>query len=69
MVIFFFMAPVMTSSYFHFHHWFAGWLIGMHANFDVWWSRAAMAYCWVSMEGISGRRRRVLHHNCSIEAF
>ena len=47
MCIFFFMAPVMSSPYFHFHHWFAGWLLGMHCNFDVWWSRAAMAYCWV----------------------
>ena len=25
---------------------YAGWLIGMHCNFDVWWSRAAMAWCW-----------------------
>jgi hypothetical protein len=23
---------------------FVGWLFGMHANFDVWWSRATMAY-------------------------
>lgn len=48
MCIFFFLAPVMSSRYFHLHHWFAGWLLGMHCNFDVWWSRAAMAYCWVS---------------------
>ena len=41
-----FLAPLMTSPYFHFHHWFAGWLIGMHCNFDVWWSRAVMAWCW-----------------------
>mmetsp|Transcript_114433 Transcript_114433/g.171116 ORF Transcript_114433/g.171116 Transcript_114433/m.171116 type:complete len:348 (+) Transcript_114433:82-1125(+) len=44
--VFFFLAPLAPSSYFHFHHWFAGWLLGMHCNFDVWWSRAAMAYCW-----------------------
>ena len=44
--IFFFLAPLVPSSYFHFHHWYAGWLLGMHCNFDVWWSRAAMAYCW-----------------------
>jgi len=43
----FFLAPVMSSPYFHLHHWFAGWLLGMHCNFDVWWSRAIMAYCWV----------------------
>jgi len=42
-----FVAPVAASPYFHFHHWFAGWLFGMHANLhNVWWSRAAMAYCW-----------------------
>lgn len=44
--IFFFLAPVVPSSYFHLHHWYAGWLLGMHANFDVWWSRLAMAWCW-----------------------
>jgi hypothetical protein len=43
---FFFVAPLVPSNYFHFHHWYAGWLIGMHANFDVWWSRFAMAWCW-----------------------
>lgn len=41
-----FLAPVVTSKYFHFHHWFAGWLIGMHCNYKTWWSRAAMAWCW-----------------------
>lgn len=42
-----FVAPLVSSPYFHFHHWFAGWLLGMHANLhDRWWSRAAMAYCW-----------------------
>lgn len=44
--IFFFVAPLVPSSYFHLHHWYAGWLLGMHANFDVWWSRFAMAWCW-----------------------
>lgn len=42
-----FLWPVMFSPYFHFHHWFAGWLLGMHANLpNVWWSRATMAYFW-----------------------
>jgi len=40
------LLPQLTSPYFHFHHWFAGWLVGMHCNYDVWWSRAAMAWCW-----------------------
>lgn len=41
-----FLVPPMTSPYFHFHHWFAGWLVGMHCNIDVWWSRLTMAWCW-----------------------
>jgi hypothetical protein len=42
-----FVLPVLASPYAHFHHWFAGWLLGMHANLHhKWWSRAAMAYCW-----------------------
>lgn len=42
-----FLAPIMPSAYFHFHHWFAGWFFGMHANLsDVWWSRMTMAYFW-----------------------
>jgi len=34
--IFFFIAPMITSKYFHMHHWYAGWLMGMHFNYDVW---------------------------------
>lgn len=41
-----FLLPPLSSPYFHFHHWYAGWLVGMHANFDVWWSRLTMAWCW-----------------------
>ena len=41
-----FMLPPMSSPYFHFHHWFAGWLVGMHCNLDTWWSRLTMAWCW-----------------------
>jgi hypothetical protein len=43
---FLFIAPLVPSPYFHLHHWFAGFLLGMHCNFNVWWSRAAMAWCW-----------------------
>lgn len=43
---FLFVVPASPSPYFHLHHWFAGWLIGMHCNLDAWWSQAAMAYCW-----------------------
>jgi hypothetical protein len=31
-----FMAPMVTSDYFHLHHWYAGWLMGMQFNYDVW---------------------------------
>jgi len=44
--VLFFMAPMMSSNYFHLHHWYGGWLLGMHANFDTWWSRFAMAWCF-----------------------
>jgi len=40
------VAPYATSPYLHLHHWYVGWLAGMHANFDVWWSRATLAWCW-----------------------
>ena len=43
---FFFMAPLMPSPYFHLHHWYAGWFLGMHCNFDESWSRLVMAWCW-----------------------
>ena len=52
--IFFFVIPSASSRYFHLHHWFAGWLLGMHCNFDVWWSRTAMAYYWeIYINGIA----------------
>lgn len=44
--VMFFLMPQLSSPYFHLHHWFAGWLLGMHCNFDTWWSRATMAWCW-----------------------
>lgn len=43
----FFVIPLVPSPYLHLHHWFIGWLLGMHCNFaDVWWSRALMSYFW-----------------------
>jgi hypothetical protein len=38
--------PYLGSPYFHLHHWYAGWLVGMHLNYNTWWSRACMAWCW-----------------------
>ncbi len=34
--VLFFMAPVITSDYFHLHHWYAGWLMGMQFNYNTW---------------------------------
>jgi hypothetical protein len=37
-----FLAPSMMmieSQFFHLHHWYYAWLIGMHCNIDTWWSR------------------------------
>ena len=42
----FLLVPFMRSPYMHLHHWFNGFLLGMHFNFDVWWSRLCMAWCW-----------------------
>jgi hypothetical protein len=44
--ILFFIAPMITSNYFHLHHWYAGWLLGMHCNYNTWWSKMTMAWCW-----------------------
>lgn len=46
MCVLLFVVPVATSDYFHLHHWYAGWLMGMQFNYNVWWSRLAMAWCW-----------------------
>lgn len=40
------VSPVSSPKYVHVHHWFAGWMLGMHCNYDAWWSRLAMAWCW-----------------------
>jgi hypothetical protein len=41
------LLPLITSGYFHMHHWFAGWLLGMHINFHQHrWSRYPQYWCW-----------------------
>lgn len=43
----FLVSPLMQPpERVHLHHWFNSFLLGMHANFDVWWSRLCMAWCW-----------------------
>lgn len=44
--IIFLVVPYASSPYLHLHHWYVGWLAGMHANFNTWWSRATLAWCW-----------------------
>ena len=49
-----FLTPQAASGSFEFHHWFAGLLLGMHANYDTWFSRATMSWCWGQyMNGIA----------------
>jgi len=53
-----FCVPTATDPFYHFHHWFACWLVGMHANHKYWWSRATMALFWgVYLNGIAGYGR------------
>lgn len=44
--VLFILLPYATSPYFHLHHWFAGWFIGMIFSIDQWWSRLPLAWCW-----------------------
>jgi hypothetical protein len=38
--------PYASNPNFHLHHWYFGWLLGMHCNLNVWWSRCTMAFLW-----------------------
>ena len=38
----------------HLHHWYYAWILGMHANLNVWWSRLTMAFFWgIYINGIA----------------
>ena len=38
-----FLAPYLSNPFFHLHHWYYAWILGMHANLhSVWWSRWTM---------------------------
>jgi len=53
-----FALPIASSPFFHFHHWFAAWLLGMHINQKYWWSYVVMALCFgVYINGIAGYGR------------
>lgn len=51
-----FVGPPLAlgGSLFHLHHWYYGWLFGMHCNLNVWWSRLTMAVLFgVYLNGIA----------------
>ena len=49
-----FLVPVASHPFFHLHHWYYAWLLGMHANLDVWWSRLTMSLLWgIYINGIA----------------
>jgi hypothetical protein len=53
-----FCVPIATNPFFHFHHWFAAWLVGMHINQHYWWSWTVMAlFFGVYINGIAGYGR------------
>jgi hypothetical protein len=53
-----FAYPIGASPFFHFHHWFAAWLVGMHFNQKYWWSYTVLALCFgVYVNGIAGYGR------------
>ena len=49
-----FLLPYVGNAFFHLHHWYYAWMLGMHANFPVWWSQLTMSVMWgVYMNGIA----------------
>ncbi|GMI25894.1 hypothetical protein TrRE_jg7350, partial [Triparma retinervis] len=55
---FVFAFPIGASPFFHFHHWFAAWLVGMHFNQRYWWSYTVLALCFgIYVNGIAGYGR------------
>lgn len=38
--------PYASNPNFHFHHWYASWMLGMHSNLPSWWSKATLAFLW-----------------------
>ena len=40
------LVPYMNHPFFHLHHWYYAWLLGMHCNFNVWWSKLTMSILW-----------------------
>jgi hypothetical protein len=41
-----FILPFVGNASFHLHHWYVGWMFGMHANANTWWSIATLAFLW-----------------------
>jgi len=43
-----FILPFAGNASFHLHHWYASWVLGMHANAKKWWSISTLAFLWGS---------------------
>ena len=40
-----FIVPYLfTPTFFHLHHWYYSWLIGMNCNLNTWWSKLCMCF-------------------------
>lgn len=49
-----FLMPYASNSFFHLHHWYYAWTLGMHANANNWWSRLTMCMMWgIYLNGIA----------------
>jgi hypothetical protein len=49
-----FFVPYASQPFFHLHHWYYSWMLGMHVNLDVWWSRLTMSLLWgIYINGIA----------------
>lgn len=49
-----FIAPHISDSNLHLHHWYSFWLFGVLCNRDEWWSQLAMGLSWgVYLNGVS----------------
>ena len=49
-----FLLPYASTPFFHLHHWYYAWCLGMHANANNWWSRLTMSLMWgIYLNGIA----------------
>ncbi len=64
-----FLFPYCTNSFFHLHHWYYAWVLGMHANANTWWSRLTMSMMWgIYLNGIAIFGRDPIM-NCAVTLY